>query len=123
MVRIRRFNILKTATVVALMYMVVVAIIVVPFGLLLAVAGTAAQPQGGGVAAAIVLAVVAIFGYGLVGWIFTAIACAIYNVVAGWVGGIEVEVEQVTPPQPLPAWVNTGGQPPSTPAGPPTSTA
>jgi hypothetical protein len=31
--------------------------------------------------------------YGVMGFIFTAIACAIYNFVAGFVGGIEVELE------------------------------
>ena len=36
--------------------------------------------------------------YGVFGWIFTAIACAIYNLAAGWVGGIEVQVNQSAPP-------------------------
>jgi hypothetical protein len=31
--------------------------------------------------------------YGVCGFIFTAIGCAIYNVVAGWVGGVEVELD------------------------------
>jgi hypothetical protein len=30
--------------------------------------------------------------YGLLGFVFTAIGCIIYNLVAGWVGGIEVEI-------------------------------
>jgi len=30
--------------------------------------------------------------YGLVGGIFAAIGAAIYNLVAGWVGGLEVEI-------------------------------
>ena len=33
--------------------------------------------------------------YGVVGWILTAIGCAVYNLVAGWVGGIEVQVDQI----------------------------
>jgi hypothetical protein len=31
--------------------------------------------------------------YGLAGFIFTAIGCALYNVVAKYLGGIEVELE------------------------------
>ena len=31
--------------------------------------------------------------YGVIGFIFTAIGCAIYNFVAGLVGGIEVELD------------------------------
>jgi len=39
MVRIRRFSVVKTATVVALMYMVIVAVFAIPFFLLFAVTG------------------------------------------------------------------------------------
>jgi hypothetical protein len=31
--------------------------------------------------------------YGLAGFIFTAIGCLLYNLVAGMVGGIEVEID------------------------------
>lgn len=30
--------------------------------------------------------------YGLAGFVFAAIGCAIYNLVAGWTGGIEIEL-------------------------------
>ena len=30
--------------------------------------------------------------YGLLGFVFTALGCIIYNLVAGWVGGIEIEI-------------------------------
>jgi hypothetical protein len=113
MFRIRRFSVIKTSNVAALIYMVAVAIFVIPFALLFAVAGTASQVQGG-VTGGIVFAVVAIFGYGLLGWVFTAFACLIYNLVAGWIGGIEVQVEPVAPPPPPPSWM-----PPATPTPPP----
>ncbi len=32
--------------------------------------------------------------YGVGGFLFTALGCAIYNMVAGWVGGIEVEADE-----------------------------
>ena len=94
MFRIQRFNVLKTATVAAVIYMVVVAIFVVPFVLLVAFARVAA-PAGVPDASAIGafgFGLFAILIYGLLGWIGTAIACVIYNAVAGWIGGIEVEI-------------------------------
>lgn len=115
MYRIRRFNVLKTATVVALMYMVLVAIFIVPIALLLV-----AVPRGSGfdgvvgLGGILTFGIVAILGYGILGWIFTAIACALYNLVARWVGGIEVEVELVAPPPAVPVWSAT----PPPPTGP-----
>jgi len=44
MVRIRRFSVVKTATVVALMYMVIVAVFAIPFFLLFAVTGVSVNP-------------------------------------------------------------------------------
>jgi hypothetical protein len=119
MYRIRRFGVIKTATVVAIMYMVIVGVFVAPFALL----GLLIAPsQGGaGTAAGIVaFGLLAIFGYGLLGWVFTAVAAAIYNLAARWVGGIEVEIEHVVPPAPPPDWMltSTGSTAP-----PPTSVA
>ncbi len=31
--------------------------------------------------------------YGVMGFVFGVIGAAIYNLIAGWIGGIEVEVE------------------------------
>ena len=128
MYRIRRFGVIKTATVVAIMYMVIVGVFVAPFALL----GLLIAPsQGGaGTAAGIVaFGLLAIFGYGLLGWVFTAVAAAIYNLAARWVGGIEVEIEHVVPPAPPPDWMltSTGPTPPPPsspppPASPPAST-
>ena len=121
MYRIRRFGVIKTATVVAIMYMVIVGVFVAPFALL----GLLIAPsQGGaGTAAGIVaFGLLAIFGYGLLGWVFTAVAAAIYNLAARWVGGIEVEIEHVVPPAPPPDWMltSTGATtPPSSPTAPP----
>lgn len=126
MYRIKRFSVLKTSTVVALMYMVIVAIFVVPFLLIFAIAGVSTDggpTQGTGLGAILGVAVVAIFGYGLFGWVFAAIACLIYNLVASWIGGIEVQVEIAAPAQPPPAWLDpgtTGSTAPPPPSAPPT---
>ena len=133
MFRIRRFGVMKTATVVAVMYMLIVAIFVVPIALIaLFVAPSQGLSAGAGVVGILTVGVVAILGYGLAGWVFTALALALYNLAAGWVGGIEVQVETVAPPPPMPAWGTTTTQvspspppaapppvtpPPSTPAG------
>jgi hypothetical protein len=42
-----------------------------------------------GVGAIVILPIV----YGVMGAIFAAIGAFIYNIVAGWVGGIEIEVQ------------------------------
>ena len=122
MFRIRRFGVMKTATVVAVMYMLIVAIFLVPIALIgLLVAPSQGQSAGAALVGILTLGVVAILGYGLLGWIFTALAVALYNVAAGWVGGIEVQVETVAPPPPMPVWGPTTTQvpPPPPPAAPP----
>ena len=124
MYRVSRFGVIKTATVVAVMYMLIVAVFVVPFLLFALVLGSATGYGGtGGFAGILVFGLLAIFGYGALGWVFTAIGAAIYNLAARWVGGIEVEIETVAPPPPLPVWnvpspigqppTDSGGQPPT----------
>ncbi len=122
MFRIRRFGVMKTATVVAVMYMVIVAVFVVPIALIgLLVAPSQGSAAGSTVVSIVIFGVIAIFAYGLIGWVFTALAAAVYNLAAGWVGGIEVQVETVAPPPPLPAWGATSPQPPpAVPPAPPT---
>lgn len=120
MFRIRRFGVMKTATVVAVMYMVIVAVFVVPIALIgLLVAPSQGSAAGSTVVSIVIFGVVAIFAYGLIGWVFTALAAAVYNLAAGWVGGIEVQVETVAPPPPLPAWGATPQPPPAAAPAPP----
>jgi hypothetical protein len=120
MYRIRRFGVMKTATVAAVMYMLIVGVFVVPFGLLALLLAPSQGSRAGATAVGIVaIGLIAIVVYGLLGWVFTAVAAAIYNVAARWVGGIEVEIETVAPPPPVPAWTTTvPAPPPSTPAPP-----
>ena len=102
MYTIRRFSVVKTATVVAVMYVVIVAIFIIPFAIL-AVAFGRGDSAGAGAVGVLVFGLLAALLYGVFGWIFTAIACAIYNLAAGWVGGIEVQVDQSAPPPAPPA--------------------
>lgn len=116
MYRIRRFGVMKTATVVAVMYVVIIAIFVVPFAIL----AMAFRSDAAGGGAVLVFGLVAALVYGAAGWVITAIACALYNLVAGWTGGIEVQVEAVGPPPPIPVWGTTAGTPTtSSPPAPP----
>ena len=127
MVRIRRFNVVKTATVVALMYMVIVAVFAIPFFLLFAIAGVSVnggptQAVGNGFGL-LVVGIVAALVYGLIGWITTAILCLLYNFVAGLVGGIEVEVDRPEPPPPPPVWMTSTTPPPPPTTSPPSTPA
>jgi hypothetical protein len=117
MYRIRRFGIVKTATVVTVLYMVASAIFIVPLGLIAA----AANPNNAGSQAVpfIVGGLLFIVLYGVIGWIITAIGCAIYNLVGSWMGGIEVQIEPVGPGGGDTLWTPTAPiAPPSPPAAP-----
>ncbi len=112
MYRVRRFGVVKTATVVAVMYMLIIAIVFVPIVALVLAFGRD-QASGGAVAVIVGGVFVAIL-YAILGWIFTAIACVIYNLAAGWVGGIEVQLERVEPPVAGPTWAPSAATPAST---------
>ena len=77
-------------------------LIFLPFFALAGLAGAFAQQTQqatGGPPAAIIAAMMFGFGmfmpvfYGVFGFIFGVISAAIYNLIARWIGGIEVEVE------------------------------
>jgi hypothetical protein len=84
--RLSRFSIGQTAKVVGLLYGLM-GLIFVPFFLLATM--LAPNEAGFGVGFALALPIL----YGLLGFIFTAIGCALYNWVARKVGGIEVSLD------------------------------
>ncbi|MEO8089771.1 MAG: hypothetical protein ABI703_05705 [Gemmatimonadales bacterium] len=86
MARIRRFGVAQTAKVVGVLY-TLVGVVALPFILIAAMYSPNKNALGTGFAFALPII------YGVVGFIFTAIGCAIYNFVAGLVGGIEVELD------------------------------
>lgn len=116
MYRIRRFGVIRTATIVAVMYLIGTAVVFVPLVILGGVAGIAAGGNAGAVSIGLaVLGLLFAVGYGVLGWVVTAIACVLYNVAAGWVGGIELQLEAVAPPPPPQAWAPTTTVPPASP--------
>ncbi len=112
MYTIRRFSVVKTATVVAVMYVFIVAIFIIPFGILAVAFGRGDSGASVGIGV-VVFGLVAAVLYGVAGWVITAIGCAVYNLAAGWVGGIEVQVDQAAPPPAPQLWAPSG--PPSAP--------
>lgn len=100
MFRIRRFAVVRTANTVAVMYVVALLIVVVPVALIL-VATTPAQDGPAGVVTALVtplLALMIAIVYGLLAWVFTALACLLYNLTSRFTGGIAVEAFRDVPP-------------------------
>lgn len=95
MVRIKSFGVLQTAKIAAVLYFLGSAIICIPMALLAMLGGALGSEQGfiGGVIGGIML-LFAPFLYAGIGFVFVALGSAIYNIVAGYVGGIEIELEQ-----------------------------
>jgi hypothetical protein len=85
--RIRKFGVLQTAKVVGVLY-ALIGLVLVPVLLIVSMVSPKENAIGAGFALLMPIL------YGVLGFIFTAISCAIYNVVAGVVGGVEVELEE-----------------------------
>ena len=102
--RIKSVGVLSVAKISGLCYGAM-GLIFVPFFLLIGVIGSVAGKQQGapgaafGAAFGLIFAVLMPFIYGLFGFLFGALGAWIYNLVAGWVGGIELELQPVANPQ------------------------
>ena len=144
-VTIRRFDVVRTANVVAALYVVLVAVfmllVFVPVTLLAGIAGVSsgdssvAPMVGAGILGTLFIVVIAVVFYGAIGWVMAALGCVAYNWVAGRIGGLRIEVDMEGPyaggpgypvqpyaaagyAQPAPpAWRAPGG--PGGPAAPP----
>jgi hypothetical protein len=127
MVRLHRVGVLRTATVLSLLYAMTAfvfwALIAVSF-LLIGVEASGvpdigAFDLGAGVVGILIGVVVAAVLYGLIGWVITAIACVFYNWVASFTGGVEFELRTapaaVAPPAPPPAAAPPAASPPAAP--------
>jgi hypothetical protein len=101
--RIKRIAPLQAGKMLGVLY-ACMGVIFIPVFVLAGVAGAFAQQSqqvqaAGGPSAAVFAALMFGFGifmpvfYGIFGFIFGVISAAIYNLIARWIGGIEVEVE------------------------------
>lgn len=106
--RIRKLGVLSIAKIYAVMMLIFSLLIFVPYGLFIIIisliGGIGAGSQdglaglafgGGGIVMGVVVMIVFPLMYAAFGFIGGAISALIYNVLAGFVGGIEVEVENV----------------------------
>ncbi len=103
--RIRKVGVMSAAKIYAVMMLVISLLISIPYGLFIIVysvfgarlvggdAGLAVG--GGGIVAGILVMIGLPIMYGIFGFIFGAIGALVYNVFAGFVGGVEIEVENV----------------------------
>jgi len=101
--RIKRVAPLQAGKMFGVLY-ACMGLIFLPFFALAALAGVFAQQTQqaqatSGAPMAIAAGMMICFGilmpviYGVMGFVFGVIGAAVYNLIAGWIGGIEVEVE------------------------------
>ena len=104
-ITIARFDAVRTANIVAALYAVIVLVDRAPVRGAVRARGPRGRAGGrrprrrwpaasSGVLLVLLLAVVF---YGGIGWVMTALVCALYNVLAGRIGGIRVEVQPEGP--------------------------
>lgn len=95
---IRRVGVFSAAKIAGALYGLIGLLFGALFSLISVVGGAAAMSQGGedgaigmflGVGAVIMFPIF----YGVIGAIFAAISAAFYNLIAGFVGGLEIEIE------------------------------
>lgn len=96
--RIRRITPLQAGKICACLYGIM-GLLMIPFFLIMSVAAsqmpkTAGAPPAGMFAAmGLGMAVALPILYGGLGFVIGALGALVYNLLAGWIGGIEVEVE------------------------------
>ena len=91
MKRIKKFGVYQTSKVVAINLFVGALIFVIPFGMgsrLLIGTNHPGFPFGSGLFFFLLPIL-----YGVISFIITALACMIYNFIAEWTGGIEIEID------------------------------
>lgn len=89
MQRIKRFGVVQTAKVVAIIYFIMIAIFFLPFAFIGYATGLIGDlgPFPG------VMFFIAPVFYGVVAFVATAIGCLIYNAISAKIGGVEIEIE------------------------------
>ena len=130
MVRLTRFGVVRTASVAALIYLILSAIVAIPVALVVSTTPVTVTDQFGRqltMQLSPVFILLLPLVYAAFGWIFTAVACLVYNLAAWVTGGIEFEAVPVAaapppvttaPPVAPPPASPPSISPPSTPAEP-----
>lgn len=103
--RINKFGIFSVAKMYALIMFVVSLLIAIPYGLIIIVfslmgSSTARGDEawligGGGIVAGIAIMIILPIVYAVIGFIAGAIGALIYNIFAGIIGGVEIEVDGI----------------------------
>lgn len=99
MKRIKSFGVFQTAKVAGIIYFLLGIVIIIPIWLIFTALAPLMRQSDTPVVpffTGTLLIMLPIF-YGIIGFITTAIGCLIYNFIAGWTGGIELEVETMDP--------------------------
>jgi hypothetical protein len=98
---IRRFDIVRTANMIAMFYVMLALVfglfIFLPIALIGGIAGSrgdngAGAALGVGLVGGLIFYLLIVVFYAIFGWIFGAIAAAVYNFVAGRIGGFQLDV-------------------------------
>jgi hypothetical protein len=102
MQRIRSLGVLSVAKVSGLCY-AAMGLCFIPFFLLFAAIGSMVSKQQPNaqpfpVLFSVGFAIAAPFIYGIMGFVMGALGALVYNLIAGWIGGIEMDLQIVTPP-------------------------
>ena len=130
MVRLTRFGVVRTASVAALIYLILSAIVAIPVALIVSTTPVTVTDQFGRqltMQLSPVFILLLPLVYAAFGWIFTAVACLVYNLAAWVTGGIEFEAIPVAaarppvttaPPVAPPPASPPATSPPSTPTEP-----
>ncbi len=98
MMQVRSFGVLQTSKLVAVLHLLIFAVIGIPVG----VVTIAVSPTRWGALGLVVVILIPLL-CSLMGFVFAAITCALYNVAAKWAGGIAIDIGPVAAEQPAPA--------------------
>ena len=84
--RIKRFGVASTALTVAIIYFVL-GLVIAPLIYLASASAAGGQKLPG------LMFVLGPFFYAVFGYVLAAIGCLLYNVIAGWTGGVALKLE------------------------------
>ena len=95
--QVKKFGVFQTAKVLAIIYLILYAVLMVPAGLFMvifgAVAGFPTEVPFAFSGLGIILMLLPVF-YAVLMFVITAIGCLVYNLLSDKMGGIEVELKE-----------------------------